>query len=307
MRVVAVASLALAAIGTAGAQLRPTPTLPEQRFGQIFPRQTDLGGLGSLSPACTSALLSLPPPPTPPPDVQSYILSEGITSIDPCGLSGLPNSLKGDFSSYQSKASSWYNANKGKLTDCSYLLDLQKAYSTSCPSASGAKPTAAGSSSGSATNAEVTTISGTRTGSDSSPTNTNDTGSSGSGSNDGDSSGSSSGSGSKSLSGGAIAGIVIGAVAAVAFFAAIIIFFVWRSRRQAKNLNANQQPPQQPQMNQQPMQPGMGGPNDKPVYPYPYPPNNNYVYEMPGQQQQPVELGYNSEPVYEMPAHARPG
>lgn len=280
-------------------ELGPTPVV-QQRYAAIFPRQTDLGGLDS---GCLSVLTLLTDIPTAPPDLSSYIQQAAATMVNPCSVS-YPNSLTKELSSYQSEVQSWFSAKKNILSQCPELLSYQSQFSDICKTTAGGSPSqTSGSSSATTTSSGSSGGSGSGSGSGNSGSDN-----SGNGSNTGSSGGS-------SLSGGAIAGIAVGGVAGLAAIVGIIAFLVWRARRKSKAASANTSQPDMAQQQQQMPPPGMvqqpGQPYDKNMYPYP--PQGQYVYEMPqpgmqppselmgNVQAPPAELGYSSGPVYEMP------
>ncbi|KAG8406072.1 hypothetical protein J3458_021408 [Metarhizium acridum] len=308
--------------------LAPTPT-DKQAFAAVFPRQTGLGLDGS--PECSSVLRNLVDVPTPPPDLSSY-MQQAATRTNAGGIS-FPDSLTSKASRYQTQVSSWCSEKRDVLTRCTELSALQSQYSDVCQTTGN--------------DAAVTGLNG---GTDSGTIVLKNGGGGGGGGGAGSAGGSEGGggvggggggeaatgagggggggsSGGSSISGGAIAGIVIGVLALLGILAGIAAFVIWRARRKPTVTDqmdmARQQQMSAPQTPPSGMihQPGQAYAKDSPAYSedsYQTFPHEQHVHEMPhpgakppaelmgSTEAPPVELGSNSEPVYEMLADYRP-
>ncbi|KZZ99662.1 hypothetical protein AAL_02234 [Moelleriella libera RCEF 2490] len=90
----------------------------------LQPRQT-------VDTACLSIIQSVP---TPPPSLLSALApnAAGVTNI--CALS-VPSSLSGEFSSFVSAESSWFQANKDQLTKCSFFNQVKSITALDCKAA----------------------------------------------------------------------------------------------------------------------------------------------------------------------------
>ncbi|KAH0593622.1 hypothetical protein MHUMG1_08760 [Metarhizium humberi] len=309
-----VLALSQAALAAAGLGLAPTPTA-KQHVAAIFARQTGRRVLDD----CSSVLDNFLDLPTPPPDLSSYAAQVAATQTGAAAIR-FPDSLSSRASKYQSSVLSWCSEQRDALTKCTELPALQSQYSGICQ--------AAGVNGGTELGINIFNNADTGGGGGGAGGAGGSAGGGGGGGGAGGSNGNNNGgdgsSGGGGISSGAVAGIVIGVLAAVGVLAGIAAFVIWRGRRKRAAANAMDAARQQPMSGQQTppesMLHGLGRAYDKdsPAYSegsYQTLPHERSVHEMPGvrapaelmgsTEAVPVEL-HNPEPVYEMLADYRP-
>ncbi|KAK9438098.1 hypothetical protein VB005_09103 [Metarhizium brunneum] len=307
--VLALSQAALAA----GLGLAPTPTAKQHVAAAVFARQTGRRVLDD----CSSVLDNFLDLPTPPPDLSSYAQQVAATQTGAAAIR-FPDSLSSRASKYQSSVLSWCSEQRDALTKCTELPALQSQYSGVCQ--------AAGANGG--TDLGINIFNNVDTGGGGGGAGGAGSSAGGGGGGGGGGAGGSSGgdgsSGGGGISSGAVAGIVIGVLAAVGVLAGIAAFVIWRARRKRAAANAMDMARQQPMSGQQTPPSGMlhnfgqAYDKDSPTYSeasYQTLPHERSVHEMPGvrapaelmgsTEAVPVEL-HNPEPVYEMLADYRP-
>lgn len=312
-----VLALSQAALAAAGLGLAPTPTAKQHVAAAVFARQTGRRVLDE----CSSVLDNFLDLPTPPPDLSSYAQQVAATQTGAAAIR-FPDSLSSRASKYQSSVLSWCSEQRDALTKCTELPALQSQYSGICQAAGG---NAAATGFNGGTDLGINIFNNADTGGGGGGA--GGAGGSAGGGGGGGTGGSSGGDGSSGgggMSSGAVAGIVIGVLAAVGVLAGIAAFVIWRGRRKRAAANAMDAARQQPMSGQQTppesMLHGLGRAYDKdsPTYSegsYQTLPHERSVHEMPGvrapaelmgsTEAVPVEL-HNPEPVYEMLADYRP-
>ncbi|EXV00432.1 hypothetical protein X797_006492 [Metarhizium robertsii] len=312
-----VLALSQAALAAAGLGLAPTPTAKQHVAAAVFARQTGRRVLDE----CSSVLDNFLDLPTPPPDLSSYAAQVAATQTGAAAIR-FPDSLSSRASKFQSSVLSWCSEQRDALTKCTELPALQSQYSGICQAAGG---NAAGSNGG--TDLGINIFNNVDTGGGGGGAGGAGSSAGGGGGGGGGAGGSNGGDGSSGgggISSGAVAGIVIGVLAAVGVLAGIAAFVIWRGRRKRAAANAMDAARQQPMSGQQTppesMLHSLGRAYDKdsPTYSegsYQTLPHERSVHEMPGvrapaelmgsTEAVPVEL-HNPEPVYEMLADYRP-
>ncbi|KID82615.1 hypothetical protein MGU_10099 [Metarhizium guizhouense ARSEF 977] len=317
--VLALSQAALAA----GLGLAPTPTAKQHVAAAVFARQTGRRVLDE----CSSVLDNFLDLPTPPPDLSSYAQQVAATQTGAAAIR-FPDSLSSRASKYQSSVLSWCSEQRDALTKCTELPALQSQYSGVCQAAGG-NAAATGANGGTDLGINIFNnfdTGGGGGGAGGAGSSAGGGGGGGGGGGNGGSNGGDGSSGGGGTSSGAIAGIVIGVLAAVGVLAGIAAFVIWRARRKRAAANSMDAARQQPMSGQQTPPSGMlhslgqasTYDKDSPTYSessYQSLPHAQSVHEMPGvrapaelmgsTEAVPVEL-HNPEPVYEMLADYRP-